>query len=184
MGKKCSKCSGKKRRSRVAAVNGFDSIPYMEFAAAAVGAIVTGYADKMATTNEDGTAKEGFFTDNPTAKNAIYVAIGLGLTAFMEGEMAKGAGIGIAVYGAYNLAQNLMKPADTVTGMGVNGLVYMPPQNIAGYVNGLNRIPGDYGVAPDNIFGMEDSTGSNFVREQFESQMNAENMTAKDFIAV
>ena len=144
---KCKKCTSK------SGVHGLEDAPYMEIASAVVGGVVMGKIDELATTNADGTMKDNYFANNPTIKNAAYLAAGIALTAFMPGEYAKGAGIGIATYSGYQLVQEFMKPA------AVSGLTWKPPTNIAG-VNGLRTLPGNYGIAPTNIAGIYD-VGSN-----------------------
>ena len=144
---KCKKCTSNQ------GVYGFEDAPYMEIASAVVGAIVTGQVDKMITTTDTGAAKDNYLTNNPNIKNAAFVAAGVTLTAFMKGEMYKGAGIGLATYGAYKLYETAMSTA------GVSGLAFMPPRNIAG-VNGMIRtLPGNYGVAQPNIGSFK---GSNY----------------------
>lgn len=144
---KCKKCTASQN------VNGFEDAPYMEIASAVVGAIVTGQVDKMITTTDTGTTKDNYLANNPNIKNAAFLAAGVTLTAFMKGEMYKGAGIGLATYGAYKLYETAMSNA------GVSGLAFMPPRNIAG-VNGMIRtLPGNYGVAQPNIGSFQ---GSNY----------------------
>lgn len=149
---KCKSCVQKRNQ----AVYGFEDAPYIEI----VSAVVSNYAakklDEMLTTDESGAPKEGFLTDNPMVKNAGYLAIGVGLTAFMKGEMYKGAGIGLAVYGGMELINSLMNPA-------VTGLRWQPPQNIAG----LRTLPGNYGIAPNLVAGHESGyQGSNYAQEE------------------
>jgi hypothetical protein len=140
-------------------VYGFDNAPYMEIASAVAGAVVLGKVDEMVTTEDDGTAKDNYFANNPTIKNVAYVAAGVAMTALLPGEMYKGVGIGMAAYGGYALVTDLMK-TDAVSG--INGLKFVPPRNIAA-VNGLRTLTGNYGVAPGLIAGYE---GSNYAKEQ------------------
>jgi len=143
---KCKKCASSQ------GVYGFEDAPYMEIASAVVGAIVSGKVDEMITTDATGATKDNYLTNNPNIKSAAFLAAGIGLTAFMKGEMYKGAGIGLATYGAYQLYQTAMAPA-------VTGLSFMPPRNIAG-VNGMIRtLPGNYGIAQPNIGSVQ---GSNY----------------------
>jgi hypothetical protein len=142
--KKCKTCS------KDAGVYGIDDIPYTEIVSAVVSAIATAQIDKAVTTNADGTAKENFLATNPMMKNALYL-VGGGLLTSMDGEMYKGAGIGMATYGGFNLVQGLMEQYMPTTN-GVTGLKFVPPQSMVGNVPakqlGLYHIPGNSGVAP------------------------------------
>jgi len=145
---KCKSCASKSHQ-----VYGFEDAPYIEIAAAVVSNYAAGKVDEMLTTDETGAPKPGFLTDNPMVKNAAFIVAGVGLTAFMKGEMYKGAGIGLAAYGGMELITGLMKPA-TVT-----GLRWQPPQNIAG----MRTLPGNYGIAPNLVAGYQ---GSNYAQEE------------------
>lgn len=165
---KCRTCATK-RPSQVA---GFQDVPYVELASAVVASYVAGKADTMITTEADGTARTGFLVDNPMARNALFLGAGVGVLAFLKGEMYKGAGIGLATYGGYQLISGLMTP-DTTSA--VQGLTWVPPQNIAGLHDGLRQLPGNYGVAPNIVAGYQ---GSNYAQEDFEeSQMAVSGLT-------
>jgi|TARA_R110000824_G_C15231140_1_gene678583 hypothetical protein len=164
---KCRTCATK-RPSQVA---GFQDVPYTEVAAAVVTSYAAGKVDTMLTTESDGTAKTGFLVDNPMARNGLFLAAGVGVLAYLKGEMYKGAGIGLATYGGYQLIQGLMTPKDAT----VTGLRWVPPTNIAGLNDGLRTLPGNYGVAPDLVAGYQ---GSNYAQEEFEeSQMAVSGLT-------
>ena len=166
---KCKTCATK----RPASVSGFEDVPYVELASAVVSSYAAGQVDKFLTTEADGTAKTGLLADNSMARNGLMVAAGVSMLAFMQGEMFKGAGIGLATYGGYNFIQDLMTPATTTSS--VTGLTFMPPQNIAGLNDGLRHLPGNYGVAPSIVAGYE---GSNYAQEEFEeSQMAVSGLT-------
>lgn len=159
---KCKSCSG-------GGVNGIEDAKYTAVAAAVVGAVITGRIDQAITTNADGTKKVNFLADNPMAKNAAFIAAGLAITAFMPGEMYAGLGIGWAAYGGYNLVEELMKKDDVVAG--VYGLKMRPPTNIAGVhgqQNGLRTLPGNYGISPSLIAGVNCNNyqGSNYAQQQ------------------
>jgi hypothetical protein len=147
---RCKKCTAK------SGVYGIEDAAYIEVASAVVGATVMGRVDQMATQDEAGAPRDNFLANNPMAKNALYVAAGLGITAFMQGEMYKGLGIGVAAYGGYNLVEGFLQPDTTTT---VNGLKFMPPRNIAG-VHGLRTLPGNYGVAPSIVAGVNSDLSS------------------------
>jgi len=162
---KCRSCA----TSRNAQVTGFEDVPYVELASAVVAGYGASKIDTMITENADGTAKEGFLVDNPMARNALFIGAGVGIMAYMKGDMYKGAGIGMASYGGLKLIEGLMTPADpTVTG--VNGLKWSPPSNIAG----LRSLPGNYGVAPSLVAGTGRSyAGSNYEQDMFEESHSA-----------
>lgn len=165
---KCRTCATK-RPSQVA---GFQDVPYVEVASAVVASYVAGKADQMITTEADGTARTGFLVDNPMARNALFIGAGVGVLAYLKGEMYKGAGIGLVTYGGYQLIQGLMEKVD---GSAVTGLTFLPPQNIAGLHTGLRQLPGNYGVAPELVAGYQ---GSNYAQEEFaESQMEVSGLT-------
>jgi len=151
----CKKCASK----RPITVAGFEDAPYTEIATAVVSAYATDYVSNMLTHEADGTPKEGFLTDNPLVKNALFVAGGIGLSAFMKGKAYMGAGIGMATYGGFQLIQELMKE-EAPTTQGVNGLRWQPPTNIAG----LRTLQGNYGIAPNIVSGY---SGSNYAEEDF-----------------
>ncbi len=153
MSKRCRTCASKKSPQ----VMGFEDAPYVEIAAAVVTNYAASKVDEMLTTDETGAPKPGFLTDNPMIKNAMYIGAGVALTAFMQGEMYKGAGIGLAAYGGMELIKGLM--TDTTTG--VTGLMWQPPQNIAG----LRQVPGNYGVSPSIVAGT-DYEASNYAKEE------------------
>lgn len=167
---KCKTCATK----RPATVTGFEDVPYVELATAVVSSYAAGKVDTMLQQEADGTAKTGFLVDNPMARNGLFLAAGVGILAYMKGEMYKGAGIGLATYGGYQLIDSLMTPADT-TSSSVQGLTWMPPQNIAGLNDGLRHLPGNYGVAPNIVAGYQ---GSNYAQSDFEeSQMEVSGLT-------
>ena len=165
---KCKTCATR-RPSQVA---GFQDVPYTELAAAVVTSYAAGKVDTMLTQESDGTARTGFLVDNPMARNGLFLAAGVGVLAYLKGEMYKGAGIGLATYGGYQLIQGLMTPADDSAA--VTGLTWMPPQNIAGLNDGLRTLPGNYGIAPDIVAGYQ---GSNYAQEDVESQMEVSGLT-------
>lgn len=151
MAKKCSACSKK------AAVGGFEDAPYTEIASAIVAGYAAGYVDKMLVTNPDGTAKTtGMLVENPPARAALFIAAGVALTAYMKDEMSKGAGIGLATYGGYQLIDYYMQ--QNAAANGVN-YVYANNQNINGNNPGLkipgHNSPGSYGYAQSNINSVE-----------------------------
>lgn len=138
-----------------AGVYGMEDIPYTEIASAIVAAIATAQIDKAVTTNADGTAKDNFLANNPMMKNALYL-VGGGLLTSMDGEMYKGAGVGMATYGGFNLVQGLMEQyMPTSSTSGVQGLQFVPPSRMVGQIPaqklGLYSIPGNSGVAPSII---------------------------------
>lgn len=145
--KSCAKKSGmhgiKKSRKM--------SVPYTEIATAIVAGYAAGYLDKMVKFEADGTPKTGYLAENPTIKNALGVAAGVALTAYMKDEASTGAGIGLAVYFGYQLIEGLMTPAT------VAGLAYSTPTFINGNMDipGHN-IPGNYGYAQPNMYGIEE----------------------------
>jgi len=156
---KCRTCASK----QPATVMGFEDAPYIEIASAVAGAYASSYVGNMLTNNSDGTPKEGFLVDNPMVKSALFIGAGIGLTAFMKGDMYKGAGIGMATYGGFELITELMKPADDA----VTGLRWQPPTNIAGMNDGFRTLDGNYGIAPNIVAGYE---GSNYAEEEMEQQ--------------
>ena len=164
---KCKTCATK----RPAMVTGFNDVPYVELATAVVSSYAAGKVDTMLQQEADGTARTGFLVDNPMARNGLFLAAGVGILAYMKGEMYKGAGIGLATYGGYQLIETLMTPADA---SGVSGLTFLPPQNIAGLNDGLRHLPGNYGVAPDLVAGYQ---GSNYAQEDFEESMSVSGLT-------
>jgi len=156
----CKKCASR----QPVTVAGFEDTPYVEIASAVVSAYASDYVSNMLTHDADGVEKEGFLTDNPMVKNALFIAGGIGLSAFMKGEMYKGAGIGMATYGGFQLIQELMKEEPATT-QGVNGLRWQPPTNIAGMSGGgMRTLQGNYGVAPNIVAGYG---GSNYAEEDF-----------------
>ena len=139
MGKKCKSCSG---------VSGIESIPYMSMAGAIGASIVAEKIDKALTTNADGTPKTNadgtpaYLAANPKIKNAAFLAAGAAATMYADGnEIITGLGLGLAVWGGYNLASSMMTPAAT------SGLGYVPPSQIAG----VRNIPGAYGFSPATV---------------------------------
>ena len=161
---KCRSCA----TSRNAQVTGFEDVPYVELASAVVAGYGASKIDTMLTENPDGTAKVGFLVDNPMARNAMFIGAGVGMMAYLKGEMYKGAGIGMASYGGLKLIEGLMTPATPV----VAGLRWSPPQNIAGMHSGMRTLPGNYGVAPNIVAGTDTYQGSNYEQDMFEdSQM-------------
>lgn len=113
-----------------AGVSGMDDIPTIEIASAIAAAIATNQIDKAVSLDENGTPKDNFFAKNPMAKNAAYVAAGIFLTT-MEGEIYKGAGVGMATYGGYNIVNGFLeKPA--ASGIYGSQSTFIPPQHISG----------------------------------------------------
>lgn len=159
MGKKCRTCS------KSAQVYGIEDAPYMEIATITASAYGTSYIDKMLTTNADGTPKtEGMFVEQPMLRKALFVAGGVGLTAFMKGDLYKNVGVGMASYGLLGVVESLMQPASTSS---VTGLKWQPPTNIAG----LRQLSGNYGVAPSIVAGTHDMAGyhgSNYKGQEIE----------------
>lgn len=140
MAKKCRTCS------KSAQIYGLEDAPYMEIATVTASAYGTAYIDKMLTTNSDGTPKtEGMFVEQPLLRKALFVAGGVGLTAFMKGDLYKNVGVGMATYGLYGVVESLMQPSTS----SVTGLTFQPPTNIAG----LRTLTGNYGVAPSIVAG-------------------------------
>jgi hypothetical protein len=165
--KKCKKCSSK------SSVNGIEDIKYMTVAAAIIGGYATGMADKTATKNADGTAKDNYLANNPTVKNVLYLAAGLGVMAYLPGEMGEGLGAGIATYAGYQLIEGFMtKDPDAV-----NGMTFVPPRNIYG----LQQYPGDYGIAPTNIYGtgIYDNVGNNYEKMEVEDMFTSNKQKVK-----
>jgi hypothetical protein len=142
MARKCKTCS------KSASVYGFEDAPYMEIAYVTAGAYATSYVEKFLTTNADGTSKtEGMLVEQPMLRKGLFVAGGVGLSAFVQGDVYKNLGVGMATYGLYGLVEELMKPKDQTTS--VTGLKFVPPQNIAG----LRTLTGNYGIAPSIVAG-------------------------------
>ena len=165
---KCKTCATK----RPVSVTGFEDVPYVELATAVVSSYAAGKVDTMLQQEADGTPRTGFLVDNPMARNGLFLAAGVGILAYMKGEMYKGAGIGLATYGGYQLIDSLMTPATTTSS--VQGLTFMPPQNIAGLNDGLRHLPGNYGVAPNIVAGYQ---GSNYAETDFEESMSVSGLT-------
>ena len=153
----CKKCASR----QPVVVAGFEDAPYTEIATAVVTAYASDYVSNMLTHDADGVPKEGFLTDNPMVKNALFIAGGIGLSAFMKGKAYQGAGIGMATYGGFQLIQELMKEAPDT---GVTGLRWQPPTNIAGMSGGVRTLQGNYGIAPNIVAGYG---GSNYAEEEF-----------------
>lgn len=124
MAKKCKSCS--------ASVDGFsmENIKFGLIGAAVAGALVTDQANKMITQNADGTPKTtGYFVENPKAKDAALLLAGAGITMLSDGnEMITGLGVGVAVFGGYNLVKSMMTPTTTA------GIGYIAPAQIQGYI--------------------------------------------------
>ncbi len=86
------------------------------FGGAVAGYVAASYVDDMLRFETDGTPKEPMmFKDSPKnelyARNAAFVAGGLALAHYMgeEEALAKGAGVGMCVYGAKNIVASLME---------------------------------------------------------------------------
>lgn len=144
MGKKCSACSKKND-----AVMGFEDAPYTEIASAIAGGYAAGKIDAFLRQNSDGTPKTGMLAENTTYRAALLIAAGVGLTAYMKDDISKGAGIGLATFGGYQLIEYFMNQAAT---NGVN-YVYVDNENVNGnkmVIPGHNS-PGSYGYAQSNI---------------------------------
>jgi len=135
----CKKCKG------VAAIHGIEDAPFTEIGIAIVTAVATAQIAKAVTTNADGTPRDNFLAKNPLALNALYLGGGIWLTS-MEGEMYKGSGMGLAVYGGFGLIDGLMKQFMPTVG-------YIPPQAIAGMTleNAFKIGPSSYGIQPSLI---------------------------------
>jgi hypothetical protein len=153
MAKKCKTCAND-------GVYGIEDAKYIEVASAVVGAFVSGKVDEMIVNDADGVPKDNYFSNNPTVKNAAFVVAGVALTAFMPGEMALGAGIGMATYGGYNLITELMNKDATVS-----GLTYRRSGNIASIENRMQKDA--LGLRPANIA----YQGSNNKRDEFIARM-------------
>ena len=170
---KCKSCSKKN------GVYGIEDAKYTAIAAAVVGAVLTGKIDEAATINADGTMKDNYFANNPTAKNAAYLAGAIAISAFMPGEMYQGAAMGVASYAGYQLVQEMMKPDTPV----VAGLAFRPPTNIAG-VHGQNgrlrHLPGNYGIAPSLVASVDTPyEASNINRSQVMQEARKYNQAMK-----
>lgn len=124
MGKKCKSCS--------AAVDGFsvENINFALIGSAVAGALVTDKVDQFIKKNPDGTPKTtGYFVENPKAKDAAILAAGVLTTMMSDGnQMVTGLGVGVAVFGGFNLIKSMMTPAAAA------GIGYIAPQQIAGYI--------------------------------------------------
>lgn len=97
------------------------------FGGAVAGYVATSYVDNMLQYETDGTPKAPMiFKDNPKnelyARNGAYVAGGLALAHYMgeDEPLAKGAGVGMCVYGAKNIIASLIekKEDEAVSGHG------------------------------------------------------------------
>lgn len=175
--KKCKKCS------QSDSVAGIEDVKWAEMISATVAAIVANKVDNMLVQNADGTAKtEGYFVENPMAKNAMFAALGVGLASYMQDEYSQGAAIGLFAYGAYGLTMQLMDKyaTPTVSGMyskngvyGLGNLVSMPPRNISGISQNADPrfIVGNYGVQQPIINGVDDREP--IKEEIFESAMES-----------
>lgn len=119
---KCKTCSGE-----VGAMD-IGNIKFALIASAVAGSLVADQANKMVTKNPDGTPKTtGYLVENPKVKDGLYVAGGALATMMADGnEWITGLGVGIAIYGGYNLVKSMMAPAGTA------GIGYIPPGNMAG----------------------------------------------------
>lgn len=120
----CKTCSGE-----VGAMD-FGNIKFALVAAAVAGAIITDKGNQMLTKNADGSPKTtGYLVENPKVKDGLYLAGGALATMLSDGnEWITGLGVGVAVYGGFNLVKSMMTPATNA------GIGYIPPQQIAGYI--------------------------------------------------
>ena len=133
---KCKTCSKK------GSVSGIEDAPYMLVVGSIGAALVADKIDEMATKNADGTPKaDSYLYKNPKIKNVLFVAAGVGATMYAGGnEAIVGAGVGLAVWGGYNLVKGMMTPATTA------GLGYIQPASL-----GAVHVPGNAGFSPSNI---------------------------------
>ncbi len=171
-----SKCKTCKNKSSY--VGGIEDIPYMEMIAATLSAVAAGKIDELLTTNSDGTPKVNTFTESPMIKNAAFIIAGLGLSAYLDDETAKSAGVGMVVYGGFNLIQSYMNPT-AVSGMAQ--MVGRPPRNI-GSVSPMDAAPMfsnmAYGVVPSTIGEIE--TGNELERQPIPDFYENEEMEEDD----
>jgi hypothetical protein len=99
-------------------VEGIEQEDVMLFAGAFGGYVATAKLDDMLRFNADGSEKDPmFFKENPNnemfLRNGVYVGAGFSLSYFYGNEpLAKGAGVGAAVYGAKNILNALMEPKE------------------------------------------------------------------------
>lgn len=137
--KKCKTCA--------AGVSGMNDIPVNTIAAAIVAAIAIGQVDQMVSF-ENGQPRDNFFAKNKMAKNAAYLAAGIFLTS-MPGELYQGAGTGLAVYGGFNLAQDMLEISGT--GSIYGNVKFIRPTSLSG-IKGYGIEPSILGSNEKNRF--------------------------------
>lgn len=112
-------------------IEGMDETDMMLMGGAVGGYMAAAYVDNMLIYDKDGNKKTGGLAENDNMRNGAFVGAGVALNWFMPDEpLAKGAGIGMAVFGVKELFKSQYPTA------GIKG-------NDPRYIAGANQRNGD-----------------------------------------
>ncbi|WP_052593231.1 hypothetical protein [Aureispira sp. CCB-QB1] len=150
-------------------IEGMDEADMMLMGGAVGGYVATAYIDNMLVYEKDGTKKTGAIAENDTMRNGGYALAGVALNWFMPDEpLAKGAGIGMAIYGVKELIRG-QYPTAGIKGIRRNG----NPQYLAGNQQ-RNGSPKYIGRADSSRMNLGLSNNSQNAQKQKTSKVRVE----------